>query len=149
MVHCPDSLVWELVKHNNCFLKKRSGKTKRTGTISFSAEKGNLKSISQFKYSGLANTRVFNIECTDDNKAEMTIKTASKCEKTQTHATIALNKSDFHKVEKTIKNTTANVFYRRDLEKDALGKWTQVYKANKRANGTLKTVSCKRGRGTL
>merc|ERR1711865_1121271 len=126
---------------------KRSGKTKRSGTISFSFEKGNLASLSQFKYSGLANSKVFDVACTDDNKAELVIKTSSKAssQPSKTHATIALNKSDFRKVEKT----TSKVFYRRDLESAALAKWTKVYTANKRANGTLKTRPCKKGRGSL
>ena len=151
MVQCADSVVWEVVRRNNCFLKKRSGKTKRSGTISFSSEKGNLASLSQFKYSGLANSKVFDVACTDDNKAELVIKTSSKAssQPSKTHATIALNKSDFRKVEKTIKNTTSKVFYRRDLESAALAKWTKVYTANKRANGTLKTRPCKKGRGSL
>jgi large subunit ribosomal protein L28e len=151
MVQIADSLTWELIKHNNCFLKKKSGKTKRTGTISFSSEKGNIKSLSQFKYSGIANSKTFDVSCTDDNKAELFIKTASKCgtQPNKSSATIPLNKSDFRKVEATIKNTTSGVFYRRDLEGAALAKWTKVYQGNKRANGTKKTRPCKKGRGTL
>ena len=150
MVACSDSLVWEITKRNNSFLKKRNGKSKRSGKVEFSSEKGNLKSLNQFKYSGLANSKVFDVVCTDDNKAALIIKTAGKCATSpaKSSATIALNKSDFHKVTKTIKNTTSAVYYRRDLEAAALGKWTKVYQANKRANGVKKGVPCKGARGT-
>ena len=151
MVNCPDSLVWECVKRNNSFLKKRNGRTKRSGTVSFSSENGNIKSLNQFKYSGIANSKVFDVVCTDDNKATLIVKTASKCgsQPKAGSAKIALNKSDFRKVEGTIKKSTSDVYYRRDLTAPALGKWTKVYKANKRANGTLKVVPCKKGRGNL
>jgi large subunit ribosomal protein L28e len=149
MVACPDSLLWEVVKSNHSFLKKRNGRSKRSGAIAFSSEKGNLKSLNQFKYSGLANSKVFDVACTDDNKAQLVVKTASKCStKPGCMNVIALNKSDFHKVAKTIKNVTSSVYYRRDLEAAALGKWTKVYQANKRANGVKKPVPPKMGRGT-
>jgi len=150
MVACPDSLVWEITKHNHSFLKKKNGRSKRSGKVEFSSEKGNLASLNKFKYSGLANSQVFDVKCTADNRAELIKKTAGKCatQPNKTTTTIALNKSDFHKVAKTIKNTTSAVYYRRDLEANALGKWTKVYQANKRANGVLKGVPPKMGRGT-
>mmetsp|Transcript_16995 Transcript_16995/g.39226 ORF Transcript_16995/g.39226 Transcript_16995/m.39226 type:complete len:152 (+) Transcript_16995:261-716(+) len=151
MVACADSLLWEITKRNNSFIKKKNGKTKRSGKVEFSTEKGNIKSLNQFKYSGIANTKVYDVACTDDNKAQLIIKTASKAATTPAKAvaTIALNKSDFRKVEKTIKNTTDGVFYRKDLTNDALAKWYKVYTANKRANGVKKGVPPKMGRGTL
>ena len=150
MVSCPDSLVWELTKRNHSFLKKRNGRSKRSGKVEFSSEKGNLKSLNQFKYSGIANSRVYDIACTEDNKAELVIKVAGKCatQPKKTLAVIALNKSDFKKVEKSIKNSTSAVFYRRDLEAAALGKWTKVYQANKRAKGIKKGIPPKMGRGS-
>lgn len=89
--------------------------------------------------------------CTDDNKAQLIVKTAGKAatQPSKSTANIALNKSDFRKVEKTIKNTTSAVYYRRDLEAAALAKWTKVYQANKRANGVKKGVPPKMGRGSL
>ncbi|VEU33684.1 unnamed protein product [Pseudo-nitzschia multistriata] len=151
MVAVSDQLVWEVIKSNNSFLKKRNGKTSRSGKIEFSSEKGNVKSLNRFKYSGLANTKVCDVVCTDDNKAELIVKTASKCatQPAKGKASIALNKSDFRKVESTIKKSTSDVFYRRDLEAAMLGKWTKVYQANKRANGVKKGVPPKMGRGTL
>mmetsp|Transcript_114802 Transcript_114802/g.161235 ORF Transcript_114802/g.161235 Transcript_114802/m.161235 type:complete len:151 (+) Transcript_114802:66-518(+) len=150
MVNCPDSLVWELTRSNTSFLKKRNGKTKRSGTISFSTEKGNVKSLNQFKYSGLANSKAANIVCTDNNRANLIVKTASKAatQPKKGVATIPMNK-DFYRVESAIRKHTQDNFYRRDCEAALLGKWTKVYQANRRAKGIKKTVPCKKGRGNL
>ena len=148
MVNCPDSLVWELTKNNSSFLQKRNGRSKRSGAIAFSSEKGNLKSLNQFKYSGLANSKVCDIVCTDENRAELIVKTASKAgtQPKKAKATIPMNK-DFRRVESAIKKHTSDVFYRRDLEAATLGKWTKVYQGNRRAKGIKKTIPTKKGRG--
>lgn len=145
------SLVWELTKNHNSFIRKRgNGKTKRAGSVVFSVEKGNIKSLNQHKYSGLANDTVYDVVATEDGRAALLKKSASKANApSKSMATIALNKADFRKVEKTIKNSTSAVFYRRDLEAAALGKWTKVYQANKRVKGVKKGVPPKMGRGTL
>ena len=144
MVACPDSLVWELTKKSSSFIKKKNGNTKRSGSITFSTEAGNLKSLNQHKYSGLANTKVFNVRCTDDDKAELVVKVASKAGKpSKSVAVIPINK-DFKRVESAIKKNTTSVYYRRDLETAALGKYTKVYQANRRAKGIKKPVSSKR-----
>ena len=149
MVTCPDALVWELTRGNSCFLKKKNGNTKRSGKIAFSAEKGNVKSLNQFKYSGLANSKVCDIVCTDDNRASLIVKTASKASQPKkSKAEIPMNK-DFRRVESAIRKNTSDVFYRRDLEAAMLGKWSKVYQANRRAKGIKKTVPTKKGRGTL
>ncbi len=150
MVNCPDSLVWELTRRNTAFMKKRNGQTKRSGAITFSTEKGNVKSLNLFKYSGIANSKVCDIVCTKDNRASLIIKTASKAgtQPNKTKAVISMNK-DFKRVESAIKKTTTDVFYRRDLEAAMLGKWTKVYQANRRAKGIKKVVPTKKGRGNL
>ena len=150
MVQISDSLAWELTKKNTSFLKKKNGNTKRSGSIVFSSEKGNLKSLNLFKYSGLANSKSVNIECTDDDRAQLIVKTASKAHSypAKGSATIPMNK-DFRRVEGAIRKHAIDNYYRRDLEAAALGKWTKVYQANRRAKGIKKTVPCKKGRGTL
>jgi large subunit ribosomal protein L28e len=149
MVSCPDSLVWELTRRNTSFMKKKNGRTKRSGAVAFSSEKGNLASLNLFKYSGLANSKVCDITCTDEDRASLYIKTASKTSQPKkSMAVIPMNK-DFKRVESAIKKTTSEVFYRRDLEAAMLGKWTKVYQANRRAKGIIKVVVTKKGRGTL
>jgi large subunit ribosomal protein L28e len=151
MVSCPDSLLWEITKRSNSFLVKRNGNTKRSGAVEFSTEKGNIKSLNQFKYSGVANSKVFDVVCTDENKAQLIVKTASKAgnKPSKAKACIPINRIDFRRGENTIKKNTSETFYRRDLESAALAKWTKVYNANKRAKGVKKLVPVKKGRGNL
>mmetsp|Transcript_10538 Transcript_10538/g.29045 ORF Transcript_10538/g.29045 Transcript_10538/m.29045 type:complete len:151 (-) Transcript_10538:86-538(-) len=148
MVACSDSLVWELTKKNSCFVKAKNGKTKRSGKISFSSEPGNITSLNLFKYSSVANSKAANISCTDDNRASLFVKTASKChtQPKKAKATIPMNK-DFRRVESAIRKHTQDNFYRRDVEAAILGKWTKVYQANRRAKGTKPVVPTKKGRG--
>jgi large subunit ribosomal protein L28e len=151
MVACPDALMWELTRRSNSFLMKKNGNTKRSGAVEFSTEKGNIKSLNQFKFSGIANSKVYDVVCTDDNKAELIKKSASKAgtKPSQMTADIRIKRIDFRRGEKTIKKNTSEVFYRRDLEAAALAKWTKVYNANKRAKGVKKAVAVKKGRGNL
>jgi large subunit ribosomal protein L28e len=151
MVFCPDQLVWEITKRNNCFLNKKNGNTRRSGAIEFSTEKGNIKSLNLFKYSGVANSKVYDVVCTEENKAELIKKAASKASNkpSKTKTVVPIRRSDFRRGVSTIKKNTSDVFYRRDLEKAALGKWTKVYQANKRAKGTKKVVPVKKGRKNL
>jgi large subunit ribosomal protein L28e len=150
MVAVPDQLVWELTKNNSSFIRKRNGHTKRSGTISFSVEKGNLKSLNLFKYSGLANSKTIDVVCTDENRAQLIKKTASKAGTKPAKAVAVTNiNKDFRRSEKVLLSQTADVYYRRDLKAAALGKYTKVYQANRRAKGITKPVPVKKGRGTL
>mmetsp|Transcript_20395 Transcript_20395/g.44289 ORF Transcript_20395/g.44289 Transcript_20395/m.44289 type:complete len:148 (+) Transcript_20395:67-510(+) len=146
MVVAADSLVWELVKNNNSFMRKKNGHTSRSGSIRFSVERGNLMSRSTYKYSGLANSKTVDISATDDNRASLTIKTkkASTSGKSG-KASIALNKS-FRRTEKTILSQATDSFYRPDLKNAALAKYSAVYRSNRRAKGVKKPVPVKKGR---
>jgi hypothetical protein len=55
---------------------------------------------------------------------------------------------DFRRVESAIRKHTVGSFYRRDLEAAALGKWTKVYQANRRAKGIKKPIPTKKNRGS-
>ena len=69
-----NSLIWMLVKDNNCFLKKFM-KTKRAGAVQFSSEPGNLMNVNSFKYSGLANNQTIDISANKKtNDITMTLK---------------------------------------------------------------------------
>ena len=146
MVAISDSLAWELVKRNNSFMRKKNGSTRRSGAVTFSVERGNLTSKSSYKYSGLANSKTIDISPTDDNRASLTKKTkkAGTCGKGGS-AVIALNK-DFRRVEKTITSQATDNYYRPDLKKEALAKYSAVYRGNRAAKGVKKAVPIKRGR---
>jgi large subunit ribosomal protein L28e len=147
MVAIPDALSWELTRRNTSFTRKKNGHTKRSGAMQFSLEKGNITSLNKFKYSGLANSKAFDVAFAADNKAVLVTRTASKChtKPNKTFATTLLNK-DFRRVENIIHTQTAANYYRQDLKQAALGKWTQVYKANRRAKGIKPLVAVKKGR---
>lgn len=149
MVHVPDSLVWELTKKHTSFMNKKNGRTKRSGSIKFSSEKGNVQSLSKFKYSGLANSKAVNVACTADNGAVLVTKTASKysTKPSKGIATTAINK-DFRRVASTIEKQVVDNYYRPDLKASVLAKWTKVYQANRRAKGITKPVPVKKGRGS-
>lgn len=146
MVAAPDSLVWELVKNNNSFMKKKNGRTSRSGTVRFSVERGNLASMSTYKYSGLANSKTMDVTPTVDNHAVLTFKTkkaGTSCKSGK--ASIALNK-DFRRTDKRIVSVAKDTYYRPDLMSAALAKYTKVYKANRVAKGVKKVAPVKKGR---
>jgi len=146
MVAAADSLVWELVKNNNSFMRKVNGRTRRSGSVRFSVERGNLTSRSTYKYSGLANSKTIDISATEDNRATLTIKTKKASTSAKSgKAEIALNK-DFRRVEKTIKSQATDNYYRPDLKSAALAKYTAVYKSNRVAKGVKKCPPIKKGR---
>ena len=149
MVHVPDQLLWELTRRNSSFLRKKNGQSKRSGAISFSTEPGNVKSLNLFQYSGLANSKVIDVVCTDENRAQLITKTASKAatKPSKTYVRTNVNK-DFRRSEKVILGQTADVFYRPDLKAAALAKYTKVYQANRRAKGITKPVLVKKGRSS-
>ena len=147
MVQIPDQLAWELVRRNNCFLKKRNGLTKRSGSIQFSVEPGNCKSLNKFKYSAVANSKALDVVFSEENRAQIIKKSASKAgtNPSKTVAKINVNK-DFRRSEKVITGQGTDNFYRPDLKGDVLAKYTKVYQANRRAKGVTKTVPVKKGR---
>jgi Ribosomal L28e protein family len=142
--------VWECIKKNNSFLCKRNGHTKRSGKVAFSSEKGNLKSLNLLKYSGIANTKVADVVCTEDNKTSLIIKTASKAGTMPSKSKSVSNvPKDFVRSVRNLKKLVVGNYYRRDLHDALLGKYTKVYQANRRARGIIKTVPTKKGRTSL
>lgn len=149
MVHIPDSLAWQLIQGNTSFMRKVNGRSKRSGCVKFSVERANVKSISSHKYSGLSNSRAVGLNCTDDNRVALTIKTASKCatQPKKGTFTVPLNKH-FAKSAKTIRSQVESNYYRRDLTSDVLAKYSVCYRANRIAKKVTKPIPVKKGRGT-
>ncbi|GAX13186.1 large subunit ribosomal protein L28e [Fistulifera solaris] len=145
MVAIPDQLTWEIVRRNNCFLKKRNGQTKRSGSVQFSVEPGNCKSLNQLKYSAIANSKALDVVFSGENRAQLIKKTAGKSGSKVAVAKINVNK-DFRRSEKVIVGQGIDNFYRQDLKGAVLAKYTAVYQANRRAKGITKPVPVKKGR---
>lgn len=150
MVQVPDQLVWECTRKSSCFLRKKNGHTKRSGKICMSMEPCNIKSLHLLQYSSIANSKVFDVVCTPDNKAQLVTKTASKCATQPKGMFVKTNvHQNFTRAEKILMGQTADVYYRRDLKAAALAKYTKCYQANRRAKGITKPVPTKKGRGNL
>lgn len=146
MVQCSDALVWELVKNNSSFMKKVNGRTSRSGTVRFSVEKGNVKNISSYKYSGF-NSKTVDVSATADNRAALSAKSSkASTQPSKGQPVTPLNKS-FHRVEKTITSQIADNFYRPDLKSDALARYSAIYRGNRVAKDVKKGVPVKKGRG--
>lgn len=146
MVAAPDSLLWELVKNNSSFMRKKNGQTPRSGSVRFSVERGNLLSKSSYKYSGLANSKTIDISATPDNRAALTLKTKKAVNSGKAgRASISLNK-DFRRTEMTIRSQATDNYYRPDLKSAALAKYTAVYRSNRVAKGVKKVAPVKKGR---
>jgi large subunit ribosomal protein L28e len=145
MVEVSNQLIWEVVKKNNCFLKKVNGHSKRSGMMCFSVEKSNLRSLSSYKQSGIASTKAVGI-ASEGDKAVLYTKTASKSGSRVAIVETPINK-DFSRVVKNLEKTIVENYYRPDLKNDALAKFSAVYQANRRAKGVKKTVPTKKGRG--
>ncbi|KAA8491874.1 60S ribosomal protein L28 [Porphyridium purpureum] len=62
-----DALVWQLVRKNNCFMKKR-------GKFTFSAERANAAKQHTFQASGLANQKAVGVELDANKNVVMIVK---------------------------------------------------------------------------
>merc|ERR1712071_126370 len=145
-----ESLIRLCVRNNNAFLKKKNGQTSRSGAVHFSTEKGNIKSISSFKYSGLANNKTVDVtaDITGATWATAILSKKTNAASSKPKAGVAdtpINKH-FRKVEKIILSQTVDNYYRPDLKSAALAKWSAVYRSNRVAKGVKKAVPIKKGR---
>lgn len=145
MVQVSDSLVWQLVKANNSFMVKKNGRTRRSGAIQFSTERGNLKNLSTYKYSGIANSKTIDINAAQEKVALKKATISAGTAPAKGVAVIPLNKN-FRRVAKTIQSQATDNFYRSDLKSAALARWAAVYNSTRRAKGLKKKVPVKKGR---
>lgn len=124
---------------------KKNGRTRRSSAVRFSTERGNLKNLSTYKYSGISNAKTVDINAVEDGFAlkKNTVKAGEA--PTKAVAVIPLNKN-FRRVAKTIQSQAADNFYRSDLKSAALARWTAVYNSARRAKGLKKKVPVKKGR---
>lgn len=140
MVAISDSLTWQLVGQNNSFMKKRNGRSSRTGAVRFSSEPGNVASLSTFKFSGIANSKATDFKVGTDAKGNtfpvMLKKTAKGGLKE-----IPLNKN-FRGAVKTINSQNQ----RADLSSAVKAKYDGIYKANMVKKSLKKKTVIKAGR---
>merc|ERR1712017_28821 len=102
-------VVWGIIRKNSSFLVKRN-------FLELSSEPGNLMNKNSFKYSGLANAEVVDIQ--DDEKG-ITFARKNKKNANQPARNFVKQqlKKDFRKVAKTI------------AKKTALARWYKIWKS--------------------
>jgi len=144
MANCSPDVIWNLVKDTSCFVQKRKASA-RTGMGKAGAhmtlEPNNLTGINSFKYSGLANAKTVGIAPAADGKGIVLTTKSKKADRVRKPAKL-LNKvtltKPFRKTARTIIAETSGNFYRADLERAALAKWSILHRATKRS-GESKT----------
>mmetsp|Transcript_22925 Transcript_22925/g.35279 ORF Transcript_22925/g.35279 Transcript_22925/m.35279 type:complete len:181 (+) Transcript_22925:1-543(+) len=151
MVQISDTLCYQLTKNHHAFLKKRNGSTKRTGSIQFSTEPGNLKNLNTLKYSGICKSQTIDIsavaDANDRQVVQMTLLNANKAgvsRGTASKRTIPLKKN-FRKSVKSMAKVTG-LSYRSDLSSVALARYAKVKAGCVVANGVKEGVKVKAGR---
>ncbi|RAL38613.1 hypothetical protein DM860_002591 [Cuscuta australis] len=129
MATVPGQLLWEIVKKNNSFVVKQSGRG--AASVVFSKEPNNLYNLHSYKHSGLANKKTVTIQGGKD----LTVLLATSKTKKQNKPASALNKSlmkkEFHRMAKAVTNQVADNYYRPDLKKAALARLSVVYRSLK------------------
>jgi large subunit ribosomal protein L28e len=136
MANVSAELLWPLVRDHSCFAIKRkvsgrSGMGKHGPR--FTTEPNNLMGINSFKWSGLVNAKTVGL-----TQAEKGVTLTKKTRKptrlgapNKMYNTVSLTK-DFRRVANAIVKETQSNFYRADLTKAALAKWSLLHAAAKR-----------------
>lgn len=125
-----DTLTWLLTKNTSSFLVKRNGNE-------FAREKFNLLNRNSRKYSGLASAKAVDISLAD-KKVTLTTKIDKFARKpVKAENAIPLRKGARGGAN-TIRATISRSFYRRDLKKAALARWSQLSTVAKVEKGVLK-----------
>jgi large subunit ribosomal protein L28e len=137
MANVSAELMWPIVREQSCFAIKRkvngrSGMGKYGPR--FTKEPNNVTGINSFKYSGLVNDKTVGLR-----QAEKGVVLTKKTRKpdrlnkpSKLYNNVTLTK-DFRRVANAIiKETQAN-YYRADLTKAALAKWSLIHAAQKRS----------------
>ncbi|KAM0911248.1 hypothetical protein ACQ4PT_013625 [Festuca glaucescens] len=138
MATASDSLVWELVKKNNCFLIKQFGNS--NAKVQFSKEPNNLYNVHSYKYSGLANKKTVTVQPAADK--EMTVVLSTTKTKKQNNPAAFSHKTvmrkEFRKMAKAVKNQVSDNYYRPDLTKPALARLSAVHRSLRVAKSGVK-----------
>jgi large subunit ribosomal protein L28e len=144
-----DALIWNIVRNNNCFLRKQ-GSTKRVGAVQFSAEPGNVMSVSSFKYSGIANTNTVDVSAVvtgaagaKRDKIAITTRTSSRNpKKSSTSTGVACCKIVKGKfvtpVTAACKATAGSRYYRADLTSAVAAKYQRLSTGTRAKKGAIK-----------
>ena len=144
-----EALVFEIIKKHHSQLKKRNGRTNRSGSILFSTEAGNVKNLHTPRFSGLSKSQTVDISAAGaDASPVLTLKVASKAASKPSKArrVIPLSSKNMRKSIKSIAAVTSGVYYRNDLAALANARYAKVFQGHKIAAGIKKGLPVKAGR---
>ncbi|GLI70749.1 hypothetical protein VaNZ11_015776, partial [Volvox africanus] len=113
-------LVWEVLKNHNSFIRKS------VKGLVFSAEPGNLYNKHSYKFSGLANTKVVDIQAEGDNVKFSVGRTKTAHQPTKSKHSVIIKK-DGRAVLKAVGKQVQS--YRPDLKAAALARASAVHKS--------------------
>ena len=137
MAHVSPEMVWAITRDTSSYILKqqlsgRSGMGKRGAE--FTMEPNNPTARNSWKYSGLANAKTVDVVPTEGG---VVLTTKTKNAKRSGKPNKMLNKTtltkDFRKVAKSIIKNSETNFYRPDLTKAVLAKWSLISKSQKKA----------------
>ena len=130
-------LIWNVIRANNSFLKTSNG-------VTFTKEPNNLTGKNSFKFSGLANQKTVGITV-DNKKVVMTTRHGgpNKISKAQKKTTLGRRANKQQKGAIAAAKLTSGSYYRADLSKYALARYTALTKSLQ----LKKTVVVKAPRG--
>ena len=123
-----DTLTWLLTKKTSSFLVKRNHNE-------FAKERFNLLNRHSRKYSGLAAKKAVDISLAD-KKVSLTTKIARKQRKPASSENVVPLRKGARGGANTIRTHISRNFYRRDLKKAALAKWSRLSTVAKVEKGT-------------
>ncbi|XP_044479490.1 60S ribosomal protein L28-1-like isoform X1 [Mangifera indica] len=136
MTTVPGSLIWEIVKNNNCFLLKEFGRG--TASVQFSKEANNLYNANSFKHSGLANKKTVTIQPGKDQSVVLATTKTKKQNKPAALLQKSILKKEFRRMAKAVVNQVSDNYYRRDLKNAALARLSIVHRSLKVAKSGVK-----------
>ncbi|EKX47990.1 large subunit ribosomal protein L28e, cytoplasmic [Guillardia theta CCMP2712] len=123
-------LLWMLTRSNSSFLVKRE-----SGRIQLSKDPFNLMNKNSFKYSGLANGKSADIRQYENKGIVLTTKLTKAATSPAKSVRKVVCSRDFERNFKKVANCvskTVGGYYRPDLEKSALARWTKYHRALKK-----------------
>ena len=132
-----NELIWGIVRDTSCHVLRRK-QVGRSGMgqrgAEFTTEPNNLTGLNAWKYSGLANSKTIDLASAGEKGVVLTTKSTEKASVGKPAK--ALKKvtytRDFRRIAKAIKKQTSDKFYRSDLQKAALAKWSLIYASQKK-----------------
>lgn len=139
-----DNVVWDAIKAGHCRIRKSHG-------ITLSAESGNLLNKHSFKFSGFANSKTVDVNAPEEGKytfpVALKVKTTKNAQKpAKATEEVVLARGGFARGNANIAKYTSGRFYRADLERAALARYTALVRGSIKARRGVAAAKADRRR---